>query len=332
LIIWCIPGIFGFLVWELRENWRLYAANRPKGLRPMIIGSHGEPMGRLLRPGFHSGTIPKLFAKLRRAERKARKTGNWKAVRKHLHGFEHIETMVRRYIERDFLALFNGSRRLDHLAISREGEAPAEPIEMQDVPATTSARQEPRPTDMTATGLALLAMQLSTNRLRLIFSAAASDQPLLAIDFEVQSGWLISSLVPIDAKLIQSEDDRDELLTAILGLYKTAGVEVVRQQLETAFSFTLPAYELSAQGLRIWPDSTFESEVFYEFRDEPDFTPHVVHGVTHRPLPTLYRCKVLYHEQLLAWQSWVSYWGAVTRGAQPRAKDFSDIPMLPLEK
>ena len=26
--IWCIPGIFGFLVWELKENWRLYAANR----------------------------------------------------------------------------------------------------------------------------------------------------------------------------------------------------------------------------------------------------------------------------------------------------------------
>ena len=38
VIIWCIPGIFGFLVWELKENWRLYAANRPKGLQPMIIG------------------------------------------------------------------------------------------------------------------------------------------------------------------------------------------------------------------------------------------------------------------------------------------------------
>ena len=27
--IWLIPGVFGFLVWELKENWRLYAANRP---------------------------------------------------------------------------------------------------------------------------------------------------------------------------------------------------------------------------------------------------------------------------------------------------------------
>ncbi len=65
------PGIVGFLIWEFKENWRLFAANRPKNLRPAIIGTHGETMPRLLRPGIHSGTIPKRFAKLRRAERKA---------------------------------------------------------------------------------------------------------------------------------------------------------------------------------------------------------------------------------------------------------------------
>jgi hypothetical protein len=61
-----IPGVFGFLAWELKENWRLYAANRPRTLRPVQVGRHGESMRRLLLPGFHSGTIPKLFAKLRR--------------------------------------------------------------------------------------------------------------------------------------------------------------------------------------------------------------------------------------------------------------------------
>lgn len=61
-----IPGVFGFLAWELKENWRLYAANRPRTLRPVQVGRHGESMRRLLLPGFHSGTIPKLFGKLRR--------------------------------------------------------------------------------------------------------------------------------------------------------------------------------------------------------------------------------------------------------------------------
>jgi hypothetical protein len=305
LLIWCIPGIFGFLVWELRENWRLYAANRPKGLQPMIIGSHGETMGRLLRSGFHSGTIPKLFAKLRRAERKARKSGDWKTVRKHLHSFEHIEILVRRYVERDFLALFNQSRHFNDLTLSREGEAPG----------------------ITAAGISLQAIQLGTNRLRLIFSTLLTEQPLLAIDFAIQSGWLLGSAMPL-----QSESDCDELSTAILGLYKTAGVEIVRQQLETAFPDSLPAYDLSPRGLRIWPDASFETEVFYEFSDESHFAPQVLHGVMHRPLPTLERTQLLYREYVLTWRSWVIFWEAVKRGEHPRDKDLLIFPVLPLEK
>jgi len=61
-----IPGVFGFLAWELKENWRLYAANRSTTLRPVPVGHHGESMRRLLLPGFHSGTVPKLFGRLRR--------------------------------------------------------------------------------------------------------------------------------------------------------------------------------------------------------------------------------------------------------------------------
>jgi hypothetical protein len=66
------PGVFGFLAWELKENWRLYAANRPNVLRPIQVGSHGETMRRLLVPGLHSGTLPKLYAKLRRQLRSSR--------------------------------------------------------------------------------------------------------------------------------------------------------------------------------------------------------------------------------------------------------------------
>ena len=49
-IIFGIPGIFGFMVWELKENWKLYASNRSANLNPVLIGSHGETMMRLLSP------------------------------------------------------------------------------------------------------------------------------------------------------------------------------------------------------------------------------------------------------------------------------------------
>src|SRR5262249_44082889 len=63
LIIASIPGLFGFIVWETTSNWRLYRANRSPVLHSIRIGSHGEHVPNLLRPGLHSGTLPILFAR-----------------------------------------------------------------------------------------------------------------------------------------------------------------------------------------------------------------------------------------------------------------------------
>ena len=67
-ILTLIPGFLGFLAWELKENWRLYKANQAKYVRPVMFGGHGESMKGMLAPGFHSGTLPKLFRRLRRAD------------------------------------------------------------------------------------------------------------------------------------------------------------------------------------------------------------------------------------------------------------------------
>src|SRR5262249_44410458 len=91
MTIFFLPGICGFIVWELKENWKLYRANRAATLRPILVGSHGETALRLLKPGFHSGTVPKLYAKLRRAERK----GQLAAAHKCHEGLHHVEEDVR---------------------------------------------------------------------------------------------------------------------------------------------------------------------------------------------------------------------------------------------
>jgi hypothetical protein len=114
VIIFCIPGLFGFLVWELKENWRLYQANRPAGLPTVAIGHHGETMLRLLRPGFHSGTIPRLFTKLRRAERR----GKRKASRKLHEGLHEVAVCLRHFVEREFLELLRQSRGWGQVPLS----------------------------------------------------------------------------------------------------------------------------------------------------------------------------------------------------------------------
>jgi hypothetical protein len=99
----CIPGVFGFLVWELKENWKMYRANQSPTLDAEVVGSHGETVPRLLRPGFHSGTLPKLYAKLRRAA--------GRSLRKQEDALHHVAEAVRHFAERTLLATLAGSRR-----------------------------------------------------------------------------------------------------------------------------------------------------------------------------------------------------------------------------
>jgi hypothetical protein len=106
LVFSTIPGIFGFLAWELKENWKLYRANQSPTVDPILVGSHGETMGRLLRPGIHSGTVPKVYAKLRRRERVI-----GPKVRKYLESLHHVRESVERFVERDLLAVVARERR-----------------------------------------------------------------------------------------------------------------------------------------------------------------------------------------------------------------------------
>ena len=105
-----VPGIFGFLAWELKENWRLYAANRPERLAPLALGHHGETVRGLLRPGFHSGTVPKAFASIRRAIDKAETNGEAARLRKPLDTLHHVEHAIRHFVERDLLAYLASTR------------------------------------------------------------------------------------------------------------------------------------------------------------------------------------------------------------------------------
>ena len=99
---------------QLKENWRLYRANRPPELTPVVLGSHGESMRRLLRPGFHSGTVPKLHRQSRHALDKGDRA---KAARLH-HELEHAGEGVHRFVARELLPLLAGSPEWGGVAVA----------------------------------------------------------------------------------------------------------------------------------------------------------------------------------------------------------------------
>jgi hypothetical protein len=201
ITMFLLPGVCGFLVWELRENWRLYAANRPRELEPVPIGHHGETMARLLRPGLHSGALPKLFARLRRAERRARLRGDWGPVRKHLQSLIGVEHSIRQFVDRELVALLAESRSWKH-ALPRVGQ-----------------------------------VRLATNRVAAELSSPEWPAGGLGLVFELRSGLLVADRVGQDWPLALGPEKRAPWDTALLGLLKSAGAEDVSLGLRQSLVF-----------------------------------------------------------------------------------------------
>lgn len=181
-----IPGVFGFLAWELKENWRLYAANRPRTLRPVQVGRHGESMRRLLLPGFHSGTIPKLFAKLRRQMRgRDRSVGTTRAGEQ----LAELAHDIAAFVDDECLGLLRRTRTLGDV-----------PIRVADV-------------------------RLATNRVSIDLLAETVAPEPLTIDFCQQQGTLLRRIRAPSWLERMAADQRQLAEFAFAGLDCLSGVD-----------------------------------------------------------------------------------------------------------
>jgi hypothetical protein len=270
-IVFGVPGIFGFLVWEFKENWKLYRSNAPAALRPAVVGSHGEKVRGLMRPGFHSGVVPKTLAKLRRAAR----AENPRRLAKHQHTLDHIAEAVHRFVERDFVAYLRASRRWDGLPVH------AGPPE------------------------------LSPNRIRLPITWDGSATPAI-LAFEERGGWVIAGLEDSGGLAGLADEQQAAFADALAGLYKAAGVDVVREQVAHAFGSQAWSFDAVPEGLIVpLPGGR---EKFFDYDDGPQLS------ARERGLPSV---PVVLSDRPVTWAEWVGRWEADAAGKSPRG------PLLP---
>lgn len=272
-IVTCIPGVFGFLAWELKENWRVYAANRSPVLKPVLVGHHGETILRLLTPGFHSGTIPKLFARRRRAARKAQHHPEFSRHSRYDEKLHHEAAAIQHFVERDFLNLLRRSRHL--------GELPLE----------------------------VSAVDLSTNRITIQVARGVGGAPL-KLTFAEQSGWLIAGMLEPGWVRELTPGQQQVLAVALAGLYHQSAVDLVRQQIESQLGSPPHPYDIAEAGLIVWPTRSYDAEVTYNLEDRPLVTPRPrsvarVAGLEPRATGAL-----VFKEHPLSWEQWREFWEA----------------------
>ncbi|HOU92160.1 MAG TPA: hypothetical protein PLU22_14005 [Polyangiaceae bacterium] len=105
-----LPGICGFVAWEVRYEWLLFAANRRRHLPACPAGPGGEPLRRLLVPGVYSGALPETLQSLARSL--AEDGPHTARVRRLERRRRRLVAAVERFFERELVARLAASSHL----------------------------------------------------------------------------------------------------------------------------------------------------------------------------------------------------------------------------
>ncbi|MFO0795933.1 MAG: hypothetical protein U0804_00570 [Gemmataceae bacterium] len=286
-----LPDAFTFLFWEMRENWRLYRANRPTGLRPVSVGPGGETVKGLLHIGFHSGTVPRLYARLRAAEREAARTDVWQEVRQHRASLRDVEEAVRRFVARDFLAVLNNPQ-----------------------------------SGWTGPVLSVGEVNLGTNRIRL--EVVPLEGTPAWLEWEDRSGWLVAGWANPGFLTGLPDDQAGALANALGYLFKRAGVDVVREEVRAALPKDAAHFDVGPAGLLVWYGAREGEPVIYDLGDPGAKLRPLTARRRAASGEFLEADRVAFGRRPLTWSQWTGVWPA-TPGAAPTERDLALLPPRP---
>ncbi|MBN1655788.1 MAG: hypothetical protein JXA30_18630 [Deltaproteobacteria bacterium] len=297
--VFIMPSVAGFLAWELKENRKLYRAARPKLLEPIALGSHGKTMAELLTPGLHSGTLPKLYERLRRGAqreddlaRATRSSGMSSGDKargyraRFREGIQQVETDVRRLLEREILPLLSRSKSWSHGRIDVE------------------------------------AIDCGSNRIRVRLACPAVAFDPCEIAFEEQDGTILASIaIPgfIPALYAASLAGATLFENALVGLYCMAGVDFVNEQITRAIGDG-SSYGIVDKFLVVWPNQDYHTELLYKVRGafiRKRIHPRVRGRKPPNKPPALERDELLFNRKAVSWLVWNEAWQTASEAVVP---------------
>jgi hypothetical protein len=269
-----LPDAVTYLFWEMRENWKLYRANRPAAVDAVGVGPHAETVGGLLQPGFHSGTVPKLFARLREAERHGSESGEWADARANRQALREVEEGVSRFVTRDLAAVLNPS------------------------PAWGGRK------------LFVGKVHLGTKRIRVELFLDGSAHPAI-LEWEDRSGWLVAGWAEPGGLPTLPPTPARALTNALAYLFKRAGVDLVREHVSAELPADAVHFDVVSAGLLVWYGSRDAAPVLYDLARRPDdLRPRTPDNLRPTAGPVLDADRLLLSRVRLNWPDWVAVWQA----------------------
>ena len=278
-----LPGVVGFLVWELRGNWRLYAVNRRRDLRPVIVGSHGETLMRLMKLGIHSGTLPRLFAKLRRAARRADPSRRVRDLMGYYAKLHHVELHVRHFFDREFLGF------------------------LAESPAFAGTVFEIGETDV------------GTNSLRVEIRAPDLGPESLWLAFEEQSGHVIARVWRTGWLRNLNAAQSAMIRGLLVGFYRAGGADLVREQIVACLGPQVRPYDVTEAGLVLLPRAGRRDSIVFDLEQSPRIIPQVPDGsqidTDAANAASVVSESLVFGRTRTRWTDWVAAWSLEESGS-----------------
>jgi hypothetical protein len=150
------------------------------------------------------------------------------------------------------------------------------------------------------------------------------------LEWEDQAGWLVATIREPGWLDALDPAQRQDVTTALAGLYKLAGIDLVCEQVREVLpqrsSFTLTERDLIVE---IGP--LREAAVRYDLtRPRAPLKPYTLDGTAATNWPTLDPRRVLFARVPLLWQHWVENWQDGLDGKTPSKLLSSSVKLLPL--
>ncbi|MGF1579226.1 MAG: hypothetical protein ACFCD0_07665 [Gemmataceae bacterium] len=300
-----LPNLFGFLFWEIKENWSLYRANRAKSLQPVQIGHHGETLRGFLQPGFHSGTIPILLDKLRTAERHAQSSGNWRSVRSARQQIEEVEAAIRRFVKREMVSLLHMSSPWSY-----------KPLEVGEI-------------------------RIASNRIEIELKHESHPESPARLRFDSRHDWLIGELSELGFLRLIHPEPVWFFVASLAVLYKLAGVDFVRQQIEHNLPEQSVSHRVVPEGIRVFSSpqkktGLLDNSVLYDCKKAGgQLIPTKENGEPHLDWPAIDAPKLFFRELSLGWERLVEVWSEKERcpkTVKAMTREFEIIPQRYLQE
>ncbi|MFO0878112.1 MAG: hypothetical protein U0840_12245 [Gemmataceae bacterium] len=223
--VFLLPDAVAFLIWEMKENWNLYRANRGASPRPAAFGSHGETVRGLLQPGFHSGTVPRLYSRLRAAERTSLSSRNWNAPRRIRGEIEEVAHAVQTFVSREMVWILRESSR------------------------------------WSVKSVAVQSVGLGTNRIRIELEHLDHPASPAEVEMECHQGWLVAGIATPGWIDLIPADQRRVLEACLAYLYARSDVDLVREQVRRQSSAPLELIQLTERDLLLFTTDKQEIRV-----------------------------------------------------------------------